>query len=102
MTTYARKSCRQCGEVKALRGFYRHPSYADGHMNTCKACKIAEVAENRELKAEQYRETKRRWAARPENVAKRKAYAQTERGREVHRAVCRRYFRLRKLFEVRA
>lgn len=92
-----RKACKDCGEVKSVRQFYRHSHYADGRINTCKACKIAQVEANRELKFEQYQATKRRWSARPENVAKRQAYNSSTRGLEVHRASCRRYMRFRRM-----
>jgi hypothetical protein len=86
-----RKSCKQCGSDLPIRQFYRHPHYADGHENICKRCKVANVEANRELKYQYYRAQKRVWAARPENIAKRRAYAKTVRGRQVHRASNRRY-----------
>lgn len=86
----SRKVCKQCKTEKGLRCFYRHPHYADGHENICKVCKRANVRENAELKFEYYRERKRIWAARPENRAKRKAYARSERGKEVKRGCYRR------------
>lgn len=97
-----RKCCKDCGELKTLRHFYRHPHYADGRMSSCKPCKIAQVAANRELKFAQYRETKRLWSARPENVAKREAYRRSLRGIAVHRASNRRYMRFRRMLEQRA
>lgn len=92
-----RKQCRTCGEVKSVRNFYRHPTYADGYMNHCRKCRIKATTENVEAKREHYREYKRQWAARPENVAKRKAYAQSERGRAVHRECCRIYNAFKRL-----
>lgn len=84
---------------KMLRYFYRHPNYADGRMKSCKPCKIAQIEANRELKFEHYRVTKRAWSARPENVAKRRAYQQSARGVAVHRASNRRYMRFRRMLE---
>jgi len=101
MSAHRRKACKDCGEVLTLRQFYRHPSYRDGHMNTCKRCKRKAVTDNRELKFEQYREQKRQISARPKYRAQRAAYAKSERGRTVHRASCRRYYRFRNL-EARA
>lgn len=92
-----RKICKDCGALKTLRQFYRHPHYADGRMNTCKLCKRTQVEANRELKFEHYQATKREWSARPENVAKRQAYNVSPRGMEVHRASCRRYMRFRRM-----
>lgn len=97
-----RKVCKQCGAEQSIRCFYRHPSYADGHENICRRCKIANVEDNRELKFEHYQAQKRAWSARPENVAKRRAYAKSSRGREVHRASNRRYMRILRLMERRA
>lgn len=97
-----RKPCKACGDLKTLRNFYRHPHCADGHVNTCKPCWLAQVEANRELKFEQYRETKRRWSARPENVAKRKAYRSSARGAAVHHAAQRRYRFFRRMLEQRA
>ena len=102
MTAHARKPCRDCGEVLTLRNFYRHPSYADGHMNTCRRCTIRNVTENRELKEQHYKELKREIAARPKYRAQRAEYARSERGRQIHQEACRRYYRLKRVFEVRA
>jgi ribosome-binding protein aMBF1 (putative translation factor) len=90
--------CKQCSRELALaKGFYRHASYATGHMKTCKKCHRANVKANEELKFERIRERKRLWASRPENVAKRRAYRETPRGREVHRATCNRYNRFKRM-----
>lgn len=97
MSQHRRKACRTCGEVLTLRHFYRHPSYRDGRMNDCKRCKVKAVTENRELKADYYRERKREIDARVHHVARRRAYNASERGRQVHRAVCRRAYTFRKL-----
>jgi hypothetical protein len=102
VTTAPKKRCKDCGFPRTLGYFYKHPSYADGHMNTCKRCHVRNVAENRELKEEQYRAMKRRIAARQKYKEQRAAYARSERGREVHAAACRRYCRHKKLQEVRA
>jgi len=92
-----RKVCKQCGEEKAIRSFYRHSHYADGHMTVCKVCHASNVEANRELKWEQYRAWKRSWSERPENVAKRREYARSPRGRAVHAATNRRYRQFRML-----
>lgn len=39
------KKCFGCGEVQELDGFYPHPRMADGHLNKCKECIKADVAE---------------------------------------------------------
>lgn len=102
MRVFRRKPCKDCGQVLSLRSFYKHRSYADGHINVCKRCKIRQVAENKELKADYYREQKRQISARPEYVARRKAYAQSERWRQMRKVCDARYYRLKRLFEARA
>jgi superfamily II helicase len=97
MSSARRKVCRQCGFEKAIRLFYRHSGYADGHMNICKVCHRANVDENKLLKCEQYRQRSRERDAHPDRVAKRKAYAMSPRGRAAHRAAQRRYMRFRRL-----
>lgn len=94
-----RKVCKQCGQEKSLRRFYRHPNYADGHENICRLCKRENVAANVELKWEYYQARKRERSARPENVAKRAAYNRSPRGREVKRACYQRAKRFRQLVE---
>lgn len=102
MTVFVYKVCKDCGESKVrCRQFYRHPTYRDGYMNTCKDCKKQQVRENTELKLDYYRAQKRRIAATPKYRAQRAAYAKTLRGREVHRAASRRYRRFKAL-EARA
>jgi len=32
------KTCRKCGETKALDQFYRHPAWQDGYYGHCAAC----------------------------------------------------------------
>lgn len=103
MTVFIRKTCKQCGVEKVgCRQFYRHPTYKDGRMNICKDCHRANVQENYLLKQDYYRPRHAARAATPKYREQRAAYAKTERGREVHRAAHRRYYRLKKLFEARA
>lgn len=33
------KRCTDCGRLKKLADFYKHPSGKDGRMTSCKACK---------------------------------------------------------------
>src|SRR5215210_523590 len=35
------KNCKDCGELKTLDEFYRHPGMKDGRLNICKECKKA-------------------------------------------------------------
>lgn len=34
------KTCRTCGEAKAIDKFYAQKNYSDGRRNLCKACEI--------------------------------------------------------------
>lgn len=34
------KICRDCGVQKPLSEFYRHPEMADGHLGSCKSCRL--------------------------------------------------------------
>jgi nitrate/TMAO reductase-like tetraheme cytochrome c subunit len=101
MTAHRQKPCKDCGAVLTLRNFYKHPSYADGHMNSCRRCHIANVTANRELKEEHYRALKQRIASRQKYREQRAAYARSERGQQVHRAACRLYHSFKRL-EARA
>jgi hypothetical protein len=86
-----RKACRDCGAVKLLRHFYRHPTYSDGHMNSCKVCKRAYAREMHELKRDQILARKRVYSATPAQRAARALYAASPRGREVMNRARREY-----------
>lgn len=97
MTAHRKKTCRTCGEEKSLRNFYRHPSYADGHMNDCKECKKAYSREQHWLKRESILARKRIYDRTPKARAARAAYARTPRGRALDneaRRMCRRIRRM--------
>ena len=68
------KTCKACGVIKPLDGFYRHPHMADGFLNKCKKCHDRESTLRRNTpngKIVKQRADKRWVAANPE---KRKAH----------------------------
>lgn len=83
------KTCRTCKAIKPLRQFYRHPTYADGHMSDCKECKKAYAREMHWLKRDAILARKRSWNATPVQRAKRAAYQRSERGKQVKRETYR-------------
>jgi hypothetical protein len=51
----AAKSCIDCGQMKSIDDFYRHPKMRDGHLNKCKACVCAYVKLHRDSNREYYK-----------------------------------------------
>lgn len=49
------KTCKDCGVVKPLSEFYKHPDTADGHLNKCKTCKKSYQANHRVANIDQAR-----------------------------------------------
>jgi hypothetical protein len=50
------KTCRKCGESKAIDEFYKHSQMADGFLNICKKCVKSRVGEHREKNIDKIRE----------------------------------------------
>lgn len=86
------KTCFKCGAEKPLTEFYRHKQMADGHLNKCKSCTKKDVRKNRTDNAEYYRAYDRERGDRPDRVAARLAYQQTDAYRESARRGRRRYW----------
>ncbi|MBX6381471.1 MAG: hypothetical protein IRZ07_00650 [Microbispora sp.] len=100
MRVIRRKRCRECKVEKVVSrcNFYRTSARnRDGYMNVCKVCHDAYMREIRELKREQYKAMAKRYNARPDQRARRAAYAKTPRGQEVQRAAWRRWKRFKAL-----
>ena len=77
------KKCFKCGEVKCLSDFYKHPKMPDGHVNKCKDCNKRDVRENREKRADYYREYDKKRSMKPHRVEARKLYQNSEQGKAV-------------------
>ena len=63
------KPCIKCGEVLPLSQFYRHPQMADGHLNKCKTCTKADVANHRKANLDKIRAYDRQRGKTPERKA---------------------------------
>jgi ribosomal protein L40E len=85
------KVCRTCKAEKPLRQFYRHPTYADGYMSDCKACRKAYAREMHWLKRESILARQKRYyvANLSRERERRAAYQRSERGKQVKREVYR-------------
>jgi hypothetical protein len=73
------KACRDCGEVKPLDDFYRHPGMADGRLSSCKDCRKAYSRDWR--KREERRAKDRERKSTPEYKEQAKVYQASVRGR---------------------
>ncbi|PIT43378.1 hypothetical protein [Snodgrassella alvi] len=71
-------TCKSCSELKAKDEFYA------SNRNVCKECIKERVRANRLSNLEYYRQYDRNRSNRPERIAARKAYAQTEAYRVAH------------------
>lgn len=77
------KQCKQCGEVKPVEHFYRHPDTCDGRLNQCKECKKSYEREKRRADVEAARERQRAAYQRNKTriLQKQRQYAQQNRER---------------------
>lgn len=73
------KTCKICGETKALDEFYRAAGMRDGYRNDCKACNLAAKAARNTLDPQPNRDRVKRWQAEnPERyLAKQREYAES-------------------------
>lgn len=70
------KSCKTCGETKALDAFYKNKRMRDGHLNHCKPCFLDSERVRYEKGAEAKREYQRDyyWRNRDKNIEQNKRY----------------------------
>lgn len=76
--------CKKCDNDKKADEFYKNDT-------TCKECRKQKVRENRARNAEYYRAYDRQRANRPDRVAARQAYQETEAGQLAADRAKRRY-----------
>lgn len=76
------KTCFKCGAEKPLKGFYRHPKMADGHMGKCRECTKRDVRANYARRRRQYQEYERKRNQEP--VRRRQMIEAQRRRRKRH------------------
>lgn len=85
------KVCRKCNHEKEETEFYAQPNSKDGLASSCKECTKAGVRANRAAKIEYYRDYEKSRSCAVHRVAARKAYAETEKGRQAHARCSKKY-----------
>lgn len=85
------KTCKKCSVLKPLSDFYKHSKMADGHVNFCKECQKSANRQNRAEKVDYYRLYDKERNALPHRVEARKAYFQTESGKESKKKSTQKY-----------
>lgn len=70
-----KKVCKRCGKTLDISRFYQHPQMKDGHLNICVDCVKERVRKHRIQNIDAIRAYDRIRGRKPENVQKRKEYA---------------------------
>lgn len=96
------KVCFKCEKNLPVEEFYKHPQMADGRLGKCKTCAKADSIATRNEKIEYYRNYDRARSENPARIAndrlrnmsasraaQRRAYQQTDHGREITRKIKR-------------
>ena len=85
------KTCKKCNTLKPLTEYYKHSQMADGHLNVCKDCKKAQQTQTRNDNIDYYRAYDSERDKNPERREKKKAYYQTEAGKQVKAKASKKY-----------
>lgn len=85
------KTCKKCNTLKPLTEYYKHSQMADGHLNVCKDCKKAQQTQTRNDNIDYYRAYDSERDKTPERMEKKKAYYQTEAGKQVKAKANKKY-----------
>lgn len=80
------KTCKKCNATKPVEDFYPHKLMKDRRSAQCKECIKARSAAYAAANKERRRIVNRNYSRRPEVKQKRKAYQQTEKGKQVSNA----------------
>lgn len=73
------KICRTCQQAKPLDGFPINRGMSDGHLHHCSSCRSIRNREDREARAELYRERDRIRNASPKRVEERREWKASNR-----------------------
>lgn len=89
------KACRDCGTLKPLTQYYRHPQMADGHLNKCKPCVKGRVKRHRMAHLEEIQKYDRYRSSLPKRraAAKRRRQTATEEQKKCSRRAKRAWAR---------
>lgn len=89
MKIHRRKSCRTCHVEKCIRLFYKRPDSLDGHGGECKVCQnarnMANYYKSRSRRLKQQKARRQTEAFKVKDLAWRKKYYATPKGREMRR-----------------
>lgn len=78
------KTCTKCGEAKSLADFYSRQA-------VCKVCYRSKVRANRLANIDRFRAYDRERGSRPDRIAARKSYQQTEAFKDSHAKASKKY-----------
>lgn len=85
------RTCKKCEITKPISDFYKHPNGLCGHDTKCKECAKLLIKAARNKNIDHYLAFDRARANRPDRVAMRKAYMQTDAGKNSHKKANKKY-----------